>query len=495
MKNTLNLTLPTTMQTEATNVASVSLANDGGETQVFSIELNRQIEQQGVNPKVLSAIQDIDIAVAEKSVEGDGKNALTLDVFLQQLTAIVEAISALPEENEALLADIEQYFATLHSVIEQVTEQSDTAVANIEVDIESVLAASNIALPKEVKTRLAELSMSEKAEPLKALTQWLAISDNKIEKVSQMRHSETLNSLEKTNRATAYSQSQQRETPAVKQERQDTSPLIMPTTSKPIKTTVPTDMQVSSEVNSPNRPRIQINNQIVFFDAEEGASAEVKGKVITPLAMVADVEHNKGKATSDTILARIQQILSLSQNQATPETISGATLAEKGPIATKAAPIPVAVSAANDSEKTLPQLSVQPTIQHAAWGRVLANRVAWMANEQIQQASLSLNPKALGPVEVKLQLQHDMGSVSFIASHPATREALEQALPRLRESFLESGLTLIEANVSDNAHQQTKEDDAPEQHFHSDEKHHDQSGEKSRLVHTDSNDDGLSLYA
>lgn len=108
----------------------------------------------------------------------------------------------------------------------------------------------------------------------------------------------------------------------------------------------------------------------------------------------------------------------------------------------------------------LPSLDIQPSLQSKAWNRVLSSRVVWMATEGIQQAALRLNPANLGPVEVRLQVKNDQANVTFIAQNPATREALEQALPRLRESFAENGLDLAGADVSDQASHQAKEDEA-----------------------------------
>jgi flagellar hook-length control protein FliK len=71
-----------------------------------------------------------------------------------------------------------------------------------------------------------------------------------------------------------------------------------------------------------------------------------------------------------------------------------------------------------------------------------------MAREGVQQAELRLNPAHLGPVEVRLSMQNEQTSVTFIASNSAARDALEQALPRLRESFNENGLALNHAEVS-----------------------------------------------
>jgi len=93
-------------------------------------------------------------------------------------------------------------------------------------------------------------------------------------------------------------------------------------------------------------------------------------------------------------------------------------------------------------------LDIQPQLNNTAWARVMSSRVVWMAREGVQQAELRLNPAHLGPVEVRLSMQNEQTNVTFIASNAAARDALEQALPRLRESFSENGLALNHAEVS-----------------------------------------------
>ncbi|MDO7596257.1 MAG: flagellar hook-length control protein FliK [Pseudomonadota bacterium] len=106
-----------------------------------------------------------------------------------------------------------------------------------------------------------------------------------------------------------------------------------------------------------------------------------------------------------------------------------------------------------------PILNLQPALQSEAWSRVLSSRVIWMAREGVQQASLKLNPANMGSVEVKLHIHNDQANISFIVQHASTRDALEQALPRLRDSFQESGLELAHADVSQENFSETDEQD------------------------------------
>ena len=95
------------------------------------------------------------------------------------------------------------------------------------------------------------------------------------------------------------------------------------------------------------------------------------------------------------------------------------------------------------------------------WGEGLANRVTWMANHDVQQAELRLNPPRLGPLEVRIAVTNDETSVTFTAQHAPVREALEAALPRLRELMAANGLNLVQVDVgqhsSGGGHQQSAE--------------------------------------
>jgi len=117
-----------------------------------------------------------------------------------------------------------------------------------------------------------------------------------------------------------------------------------------------------------------------------------------------------------------------------------------------------AVVASTVSSAQVPSLDIQPAMQSAAWSKVMSSRVLWMAREGVQQAELRLTPANLGPVEVRLHVQNEQVSVTFLAQHSATRDALEQALPRLRDSFNESGIQLANAEVGEQQQQHQQSD-------------------------------------
>jgi len=103
----------------------------------------------------------------------------------------------------------------------------------------------------------------------------------------------------------------------------------------------------------------------------------------------------------------------------------------------------------NSAGGTLPiTMTLATPMTQTGWGQAVAERVVWMTNAKIQEAEIQLNPRELGPIGIKVKIQNEQASVSFVVQHSATREALEQALPRLRDMLAESGLQLGESDVS-----------------------------------------------
>lgn len=93
------------------------------------------------------------------------------------------------------------------------------------------------------------------------------------------------------------------------------------------------------------------------------------------------------------------------------------------------------------------QAMLAPKVGDAQWGQALAQRVVWMVGHDKQSAELRLNPAHLGPLEVKLTLHHDQAHLSLLASNGAVRDALEQALPRLRDMLGQQDIQLAQVNV------------------------------------------------
>ncbi|MFV8823504.1 flagellar hook-length control protein FliK [Thauera sp. WH-2] len=100
-----------------------------------------------------------------------------------------------------------------------------------------------------------------------------------------------------------------------------------------------------------------------------------------------------------------------------------------------------------------PQLPVQTPAGQQAWAEDVSNQVRWMLGRAESKAELVLTPPSLGKLEVSISLNGDQTTAQFIASSQAARDALERAMPHLREILQQAGIMLGDANVSTSGQQ------------------------------------------
>lgn len=82
------------------------------------------------------------------------------------------------------------------------------------------------------------------------------------------------------------------------------------------------------------------------------------------------------------------------------------------------------------------------------WGQAMGERIMWMIGKGVQSSSIRINPPNLGPIQVHVSVHNDQTSVNILAQHGVVKDALEAAIPRLREMLHESNLQLVNVDVS-----------------------------------------------
>lgn len=85
----------------------------------------------------------------------------------------------------------------------------------------------------------------------------------------------------------------------------------------------------------------------------------------------------------------------------------------------------------------------------AGFEAALGQRLMWLVGNGVHDARLQVHPEHLGPIDLRLRLDGDQAQLSMTASHGLTRDALEQAVPRLREQLAEVGVQLAQADVGE----------------------------------------------
>jgi len=111
------------------------------------------------------------------------------------------------------------------------------------------------------------------------------------------------------------------------------------------------------------------------------------------------------------------------------------------------------------AEAAQPRLA--PAVGSSAWGQALGEHVVWMTASAQQSATLTLNPPHLGPLQVVLNMSNDQAVANFFAAQPEVRQALESALPRLKDMLNDAGIQLQQATVSADTSPQQQDAHAP----------------------------------
>jgi flagellar hook-length control protein FliK len=93
--------------------------------------------------------------------------------------------------------------------------------------------------------------------------------------------------------------------------------------------------------------------------------------------------------------------------------------------------------------------AIAPHVGGSGWDDAFSQKVVFLSNAHQQSAELTLNPKDLGPLQVTLQVADNHAHALFVSQHAQVREAVEAALPKLREAMEANGISLGSASVND----------------------------------------------
>jgi flagellar hook-length control protein FliK len=83
--------------------------------------------------------------------------------------------------------------------------------------------------------------------------------------------------------------------------------------------------------------------------------------------------------------------------------------------------------------------------------------MVWLARNEQQSAQISITPPQLGPIQITLNLNGDQASAVFASPHAEVRQAIQDALPQLRDMLSAAGINLGQANVGSQMAQQGRE--------------------------------------
>ncbi|ASK20968.1 flagellar hook-length control protein FliK [Halomonas sp. N3-2A] len=121
--------------------------------------------------------------------------------------------------------------------------------------------------------------------------------------------------------------------------------------------------------------------------------------------------------------------------------------------------LPASLTSPNQAMPNSPATATLNTpLTSPAWPSQLGQQLIQFAQRGGEhQVKMQLHPAELGPLSITLKVTEQGTQAHFLSSHAPVRQAIEQAIPQLREALAEQGISLGETSVGE---QQTPNEQA-----------------------------------
>ncbi len=164
-----------------------------------------------------------------------------------------------------------------------------------------------------------------------------------------------------------------------------------------------------------------------------GAAAASAAGVIAALGVSAAIDEKHVRGSGDSNVA------------ATTATTDGSAGAGAAQAAASTA------SPSIDAPATAMKISAK--VESSEFGLGLASQISTMLDRNITSAKLQVNPPALGPIEVRIEVQGDRAQVFMVSHSAVTRDALQSNTPTLRAMLGDQGFGQVSVDISQRSFQ------------------------------------------
>lgn len=178
-----------------------------------------------------------------------------------------------------------------------------------------------------------------------------------------------------------------------------------------------------------------------------GEQSQAGNPGIAPSTLTAQSEAGNAAPNAAALAATGAQEATLQDASALKETSFGDALAAARNAGQFAAQQTTSHTQPSQDTTAVPQQVVRTPVGNAGWADEVGQRIGWVASRDAGRAELVLTPPSMGRVEVSINMNGDQATASFVAANPVAREALQDALPRLREMLSQAGIQLTQADV------------------------------------------------
>ena len=199
---------------------------------------------------------------------------------------------------------------------------------------------------------------------------------------------------------------------------------------------------LSGSVNTDQKPEMMV-------DGKTNVQSDVKASIQTDTKVSIQTDTKASIQTDTKAVKQLDSLTNLNPQVSGNTTEAVINLTEPSPsIASFTQQVAVSsgqINAASQSEHLAPRVGTP------LWDQAIGQKIIWMVAGGNQTAELTLNPPDLGPMQVILNVSNEQTNATFISSQPDVREALESAMPKLRQMMEDAGLQLSGFSVKADA--------------------------------------------
>lgn len=210
---------------------------------------------------------------------------------------------------------------------------------------------------------------------------------------------------------------------------------------------------------APSRPQTGLQNTSARFDApphSSAASTEKEARLAQlaanfSAASKANPGNPQANADGNPLLSFRDVGETLSKSSAAMAAVATDTsLAqnEREPSDPLTSPLQIGPSSLDPSSSAPShRATIETPVGAPGFTAAVADKLGQLILVKNEHAELHLHPSETGPIDVRINVVADQATLSITAPHAATRDALEQALPQLRDALAQQGITLGQATV------------------------------------------------
>ena len=145
-------------------------------------------------------------------------------------------------------------------------------------------------------------------------------------------------------------------------------------------------------------------------------------------------------------------------------------------------------------QANIPQLTLPTHIESLDWSKNFSDKVQQVLGNNVKQAEIRLDPPHLGKIDIKIDLVSERTAISFHSDQAVVRDAIDNAVNRLREQLSSAGFDKVDVDVSSGNANKHQQDQAGQQSRHTAEFERLRSGEQG-AGSGEVSDDGALLSA